>query len=365
VIKIFKIIFKKRKPFKKTFVEHIHKPTCNKVTKIINMIKSTYPGSQPTLYQVCMLIALNCKSKIADFALFSAAYTLVLVDAIIAAIDQAEQLPGEEARAAEHELIRQGLIPINKESLRLWQYLKRYIAKLYPDSPDSQKTAWAAAGWNHYDNNNAFVETKALMNMGSQYIAQHKSDLLSNDNMPATFETQFNDQAALFNTTYTKFVLAEEAAVEGTDAKIEGNNGIYKQIIGVCLDGQAIFEGNDTLKGQFSFEKVSQLVSPQGASAVKFHVINTATGLPMAGVAISLNGSDKMVTTNDEGDAEMTQLSSGDATFTLTADGFTEKMITVTLTGTKKSADVSMEPMFAGEMNVGSDVPSTPTAAVN
>ncbi|MEO5572818.1 MAG: carboxypeptidase-like regulatory domain-containing protein [Bacteroidia bacterium] len=322
------------------------------------MKKTSYACSQPSLYQICLLIALNCKSKIADFVLFSSQYSLTMVEAVIAAIAQAEELPGEEARALEHERLRQELIPINKQSLKLWQYLKRYISKLYPDNPEMQRAAWNAAGWNHYDNNNAWVETKALMNMGSQYILTHKTELLANNNMPATFEALFNEQALLFTTTYTAFGLAEEAAVVGTDAKIDANNGIYNQVITICLDGQAIFEGNDTLKGQFSFEKVSQLVSPQGASAVKFHVANSENGLPMTGVEIQLAGSDKKVTTNESGDAEMTQLAAGTPEFILKADGFSEKRVSMVLTGTTKREDVSMEPLFTGEMNVGSDAAS-------
>jgi hypothetical protein len=318
-------------------------------------ITSSYPCSQSALYQICLLIALKCKSKIADFGLFSAAYTLVFVDALILAIQQAEQLAGEEARAETHERLREELIPISKEGLKLWQFLKRHIAKLFPDNPEMQKTAWDAAGWKFYNSNNAWVDTKACLQMGSKYINDHRTELLANDNMPATFEAQYNLQMELFNTTYTNFLLAEEDAVEGTDAKINANNGIYARTITICLDGQALYEGNDTLQGQFSFEKVSQLVSPKGGSAVKFHVINTATGLPMPGVEINLTGSDKKITTNDTGDAEMNQLPAGNAEFILKADGFTDKTISLVLTGTTKHEDVNMEPMFAGTMNVGSE----------
>jgi hypothetical protein len=281
------------------------------------------------------------------------------MDALLASIDDAESLPGEEARAAEHELLRQEMLPLNEQCLNFWQRLKRYIAKLYPDSPDSQKTAWAAAGWNHYDNNDAWVETQALMSMGSQYIAEHKTELLANDNMPAGFEAAFNAQSDLFNTKYSTFIQAKESAVVGTDEKIDANNDIYARTIVICLDGQAIYDGNETLKGQFSFEKVSDLVSPPGASAVKFFLINTATGLPINGAEIKLKNSTRLVTTDENGYAEMTQLASGDAVFTITADGMTDKSLTMTLTGTTKSEHVNMEPLFAGEMNVGSEQPET------
>jgi hypothetical protein len=329
-------------------------------------IKSKTPCSQPDLYQICLLIALSCKSKIADFALFSAAYTLTFVDAIIAAIEQAEQLPGEEARAEQHKMLNKKLGPISKEGLNLWQYLKRYIAKMYPDSPEMQRTAWQAAGWNFYDSNNAWPETKACLKAGSEYIKLHRAELLANDNMSEDFEERYNAQMELFQTTYTSFLAAEQASVVGTDAKITANNGIYDRIITVCLDGQVIFEGNDTLQGQFSFEKVSQLISHQGPSAVKFHVTNTDSGLPIPGVEISLTGTDKKVTTNEQGDAEMNQLSSGDNEFLLKADGFPDKIISLVLTGTTKHEEVSMEPMFTGEMNVGSDAAEPqPQPAVN
>ncbi|MEP7170527.1 MAG: carboxypeptidase-like regulatory domain-containing protein [Bacteroidota bacterium] len=330
-------------------------------------ITSQYPCGQPALYQICLLIALNLKSKIAEFSLFSSAYSLTVVDAIILAIAQCEEMPGEEARALEHERIRQELIPINRDALKFWTYLKRYIAKLYPDNPEMQRAAWSAAGWNHYDSNNAWVKSKACLSMGSKYIKDHKTELLAGNNMPATFEATYNLQADLFYSTYTNFLLAEEASVVGTDAKISANNDIYKQVITICLDGQAIFEGDDTMKGQFSFEKVSQLISPQGPSAVKFHV-TTDNGLPMSGVEITKTGSDKKVTTNAEGDAEMTQLRAGDAQFILKADGFMDKTVSLILTGTTKSEDIQMEPMFAGEMNVGTEetvLPPAATTAVN
>ncbi len=321
-------------------------------------IKSQYPCSQSALYQICMLIALNCKAKIADFGMFSAAYTLVFVDAIIAAIELAEQVPGEEARAEQHKLLQEQLKTINKDSLKRWQYLKRYIAKLYPDSPEMQKTGWEAAGWNHYDSNNDWKETKACLIMGSEYIKNHSTELLANENMPATFEAQYNLQMKLFTDTFTAFGLAEEAAVVGTDDKITANNGIYDQVITVCLDGHVIFEGNDTMQGQFSFEKVGKLVAPTGPSAVKFHVINPVTGLAIVGAEITKKGSDKKVNTNEQGDAEMNQLAAVLTEFILKADGFSDKTISLTLTGTTKHVDVSMEPLFAGEMNVGSEQPS-------
>jgi hypothetical protein len=316
-------------------------------------IKSKYACSQSALYQICLLIALNCKSKIADFGLFSAAYTLTFVDAIIAAIQQAEQMPGEEARAEQHKLLQEQLKRINKDSLKSWQYLKRYIAKLYPDSPEMQETAWIAAGWNHYDSNNDWKETKACLKMGSEYIKNHKTELLANDNMPATFEAMYNVQMTLFTDTYTDFGLAIEAAEVGTDDKLTANNDIYDRIITVCLDGQVIFEGNDTLQGQFSFENVGKNVAPPAGSAVKFHVINPVTGLPIMGAEISKKGSDKKVSTNAKGDAEMNQLASVETEFIFKADGFSDKTVSVDLTGTTKSVEVSMEPLFQGEMNVG------------
>ncbi len=96
-------------------------------------MKNIYSVSQSTLYQTCRLIAANCKTKIADFALFSALYTLVYVDAVVAAIDAAEALPGEEARALEHETLRQDMVPLSKTCLKKWQFLKRYITKAYAE----------------------------------------------------------------------------------------------------------------------------------------------------------------------------------------------------------------------------------------
>ncbi len=178
--------------------------------------------------------------------------------------------------------------------------------------------------------------------------------MLAGDNMPADFKDAFNAAADAFNLKYAAFLAAEETSWEGTDAKIAANNDIYTQIISICEDGQAIFSDDDTVKKQFSFERMSELVSPMGSSTAILTVVNKDTGTTLI-ADVAVEGTDRTVGTVD-GKAEIGQLAAKETVFTITADGFKEATVTMTLKkGVTSRMIVEMSPMFTDEVTVESE----------
>ncbi len=271
------------------------------------MNKSIYPTAQSVLYDTCRIIMQNCKNQLAAFTAFSALYTLVFVDAVIAAIGHSENMPSEAARALEHKTKRKELEALAKECRTFWQGLKRYITKAFTE--EYWEMNWTAAGWADYElaSNDNWDKVKAMMLAGSQYIAAHAAELTA---MPTGYEADFNAKMTEFNTKYGEFTQAELDARTGTDAKITANNKLYNRVTQVCLDGQHIFANDENLREQFSFEKMSELVHAIGPAGLKGTV--TKNGQPQPGLIVELENGNLSVITDAEGEFDFgNQLASG------------------------------------------------------
>ena len=306
-----------------------------------------YSIRQALLYIVCQTIIDNLRANLEAFTEFSAHYTEEYVDELQAQLDAAKELPSEEARALMHEDIRLQMVDMLKGTLKKWKYLKRYIAKMYPNNEEQQQANWNAAGWQNYDAAAAknWPSVLALLNAGSAYIHEHSTALLANQNMPAGFEAAYNLVKTAFAQKQTAYTNGLLAAREGTHEKIAANNTIYDLIIAVCLDGQDIFEGEFTEK-LFSFNYITELVQPNGAAAADVTVTNAETGTPMSGVVITIEGTDKETTTNEAGEGELNQVAAGPAQLKLVCDGFEDKVIEHTFTaGVRSHIEATMLPL--------------------
>lgn len=313
------------------------------------MKTSIYRVSQSALYQVCTLIILNCKSRVSSFTAFSAIYTTAFLDAIIAAIAAAEALPSDAERALAHEMKRSELKNQAKVCRNMWQRLKRYIYKAFPE--EERNMNYNAAGWENYAeaSNDNWDKVKALMTAGSNYINAHSSELTA---MPAGFKDEFNEMMAAFGALMTEFHQAQISAGLGTDTKITANNAIYKQVIDICEDGQIIFADDESVKELFSFEHISRLVTPAGSSSVIVTVNNATNNEPMPNSTVTIRG--EVYTTDENGRVAKHQLSAGPAPVSVDADGFSPFTETVELiTGSAKHIHVQLQPLVTGELSPG------------
>ena len=80
----------------------------------------------------------------------------------------------------------------------------------------------------------------------------------------------------------------------------------------------------------------------------------TSNDIPLAGAEISVSGTERTVTTDSQGRAEMGQLPAGAITGTVAADGYNNIPFSLTLeAGTTGRVSVIMTPLFEGELRVG------------
>ncbi len=327
--------------------------------KFLIMKNKNYPVSQAVLYIVCQNIIDNLRANLAAFTEFSASYDSAFVDGLQKALDDAKALPTESIRALQHESLRLEMVEMLKPTLKKWKALKRYIAKAFTDA--FHEANWNAAGWANYQPaaDKSWPSVNALMSAGMQYISDNKTVLLANDNMPATFEDAFRVSANDFANKNKAFIAAKQLAQQGTDAKITLNADLYSAIIKVCLDGQLIFE-DEYLEKEFSFAAVAELVTPAGAAEAAIEVKNKNTEMPLAGVEVVVVGTDKQTVTNNEGDAELTELSEGPAKLKFMCDGFADLFVDFDFTaGVRSRVKVEMVPLVV-EVPVPEAVTPTP-----
>jgi hypothetical protein len=177
------------------------------------------------------------------------------------------------------------------------------------------------------------------------YIDGHLAELTANENMPTTFKDGFILAVKNYNTKLKEFNDAKAIASEGTDAKIEANNAVYEKVIDkICEVGQTIFADDDTKRGEFSFEKQSEVLRPLGAAGLKGVV--TKDGQPQAGLVVELENENMSVITGSDGVFDFgNKLSSGtDTIIVRKGDEILKEEEVVLPTGVTKNEDIVLAP---------------------
>jgi hypothetical protein len=325
-----------------------------------NNIQPLYNCSQPALYSIGGTLIENLETNLEAMAAFKARYTPEYVEVFRTELEQARALPTQDARTAWHETVRIEMTGKAKVCLKKWQFLKRYIYDAYPQA--MHKTMYNAAGWTDYEKaaSQNWEHVSALMNAGSSFIQLHQAELMANDNMPAGFPAEFMAASASFNESYNIFKQRMQEAAAGTQAKIKANNDLYRKIISVCEDGYQLFSDNPALQQQFSFNKLSEMVTPPGASSVIVTVTSAVNNQPLPMATVTVRGVE--YTTNAQGRMEKHQLSAGPADIIAEADGYLPFEETVTLnTGTAKHIHIQLAPLFTGALTPGPQPSATVT----
>ena len=261
-----------------------------------------YGTAQWLLYQTGRQLIANGRLKQVEFLEFSASYTDEFFDSLEAEIDAAEILPTEEARALTHSELLQELKPLFRITQRKFMYLKEYVRKAF--AKEFWEMNWNSMGWAAYSTEMNWAQAKNMYSQALQYIVSKRTQLLANANMPAGFEAGYIAAVEAYNTKLAAFEAAETAAKEGTDEKVAANNAVYEKIINtICEAGQTIFADDDPKKGEFSFEKVSEMIRPTGPAGLKGVV--KENGVPQPGLIVELENGNKSVITDAEGAFDM------------------------------------------------------------
>ena len=310
------------------------------------MAKQNYNCTEQELYTICETGWNSVSQYLPRFTSFKAKYDAPFVTAKQAAILAARIMPDEQQRNAQYETANVNLKKQGRTCCDKWQMLKRYIADAFP--ADQQKPMLEAAGYNYYDkaSNNNWDSVKGLMTSGSTFITATLTDLLANNNMPATFQGEFDTEKGKFETIHQEFIQAEEESRVGQDTKMNANNTIFADLMNMLLDGQEIFKNEEPLLKQFTFTELLYLASGTGTAGFKGRVTEIGTDIPIEGVNVAIKGSNKTAVTDIDGRYEITQLASGKYTIVFDKVGYESKVITdfVVKVGTVSNLNVELTP---------------------
>ena len=192
---------------------------------------------------------------------------------------------------------------------------------------------WDAAGWQYYTEatHENWDKLKEMLSMASLFMEENSAKLLTEGFMPPDFIDNFEAKRAEYLAKYNAFDLALENAMKGTNDKITANNTIYDKIVSLCLDGQTAFKNDETRKKLFSMEAVSSLVKPTGSATVVVELKNAETGASIPAFDVTNLETERTVTADNNGRAEMGQQAEGTKNYRIVADGFPEDTISVAL----------------------------------
>ncbi|MEP7169399.1 MAG: carboxypeptidase-like regulatory domain-containing protein, partial [Bacteroidota bacterium] len=307
------------------------------------------------------LLAQNAKNNRVKLNSYKNKFNDQFFEDFIAMIEAAQALPGEQARAIEHESLRVDLTGFSRTSHKQWQMLKGYIEEAFPE--DKWIMNFDSAGWQYYDST-SWDAVSEMNNMAVSYLNLNQTKLETDGYMNPSFISETTLASETFSNGLQAFLLAEENARAGTILKLTKSNEAFSAGMSICKTGTIVAnnEENPAMAEQFSFEALVALVKPATASALVVDITNSETEMPLAGAQLTITGSNKTGTSNGEGRIEIGQLPAETINGTITADGFTQQPFTATLTGVTTRIKMVMKPMFTGEMKVGSESGSQQSA---
>ena len=305
-----------------------------------------YHFKQAELYTIARLVVAAVNFFLTRFTAFKGKYNAAWVTAQNLAIDAAEDLPDEEQRDELHQTRHVELEEMVKEATNKFNALKRYIVEVFNE--DLWEIKIDAAGGAHYAAaaNNDFDAVEQMLKDGNKFINDNLTQLLDGgNNMPATFQTDFNTLKTNFKTLHIDYLGSEAGAELGTEEKIEANNALYKTITSVNADAQVIFTGADeeSLRSQFTLESQLELVRGAGVAGMRFHVTDALTGEDIEGVTVGLKEG-VHVTTDENGRAIKLQLAAGSYAVAAAKTGYnTYHTNVIVVTGTVKRVNIQLQ----------------------
>lgn len=311
------------------------------------MAKQTYNCTEQELYTICETGWNSCSQYLPQFTAFKPKYVPAFVVAKLASVEVARKMPDEQQRNEAYETASVNLKKQGRMCCDKWQMLKRYIADAFP--ADEQKAMLESAGFNYYDKagNNNWDSVKGLITSGSTFINAKLAILMANDNMPLTFQAEFDVEKADFEILHQQFIQAEEASRVGQGIKMNANNAIHADLMSMLLDGQEIFKKEEALLKQFVFAELLYLASGTGTAGFKGRVTTVGTPVGIQGVQVTVKNTSKTTQTDTDGKYEINQLASGIYTISFEKAGYQPKTIEnwEVKVGTVSNLNVELTPL--------------------
>jgi hypothetical protein len=306
-----------------------------KPQKTFFMARASYPCSQSELYQGLDLLAASLREHLSRFAARKAKYTTAFVDAFEAQINAARDLPDEQQRTADAQVLyREMTLRVDNEVVPNMNFLKIYIRDTWEDEV-VREVRMKEAGFDDLEKVRAknWDAVKATMKKALDFITLHTVEL-SVDNMPAGFPVEFQDMKEEVTLQINTFMNMRDNAPVGTDAKVVANNEVYAAGMDICEDGQVIFSKEPTLKQQFVWSSIMDLVTPPGAAGLKIFVRDGVTFMARVSAEVKIQRPGEPVitlVTDADGFVHFTNLPAGTYVGNITGAGYPEFNFEVTI----------------------------------
>src|ERR1041385_5885835 len=107
--------------------------------------KAKFAATETEMYEVARAGWQSCTDDLLQFTALKALYTAPFIAGKITAIDNAENLPDDQARGADHEVKHSAMNTEANTCLDLWLQLERYIDTAYTD-PVTKKARMEESG---------------------------------------------------------------------------------------------------------------------------------------------------------------------------------------------------------------------------
>lgn len=226
---------------------------------------AVYECKQNELYSVASIGWKSFTDNQTAFEAFNTRYTALFGIGMKAAVVSAKQLPDEFQRSDVHKTLRKDLKGAAENALIKWQQLESFINNGFPE--EDQESKKLAAGKAYYATaaNEDWESVDSLLDDATTFIGLHLAEL-GTGGMPATFQMDLGTVKTSFEGLYEAFTDAELDAPEQTDAKINANNEVYRNLMKMFDDGQKIFRNSAALKSRFIFSHVLELIGGGTAS---------------------------------------------------------------------------------------------------
>ena len=289
------------------------------------------------LYAASRLCCGIMRDNIVDFGNYSPMYDTAFVDALETEIDDAAAMSGETTRLGRRRALRVKLVEAKSTAMNAWQQLKGYIEKAWKDAA-LRNAKLSEAGSNIYGpagRNGQWAMVNKLLSAGAQFITDNKDELLLNNNMPVAFETAYTRRMATFAAQYEGFGNAGSTNEIQSNEKRRANNNVYAKIIQICKDGQRMFTG--TMKKQFAFSHMLKKVGYGGTAGISITLSHGKDLLPVADADAVTTDLKYVGVGNEKGVLKINRMSEGEHTFIISALGFDDLRVTVTLKAGVKS----------------------------
>lgn len=227
--------------------------------------KRKFNSRQTELIAVARMGLATYREKRTALAGFKAKYTDIWGNNLETRINATAAMPDFQVRNERAEILKVRMDKKNAEICEKWQGLKLYIDDVV-EWKDVLKAKYEAAGWLYYSAaaKNNWDMTMAMVGTALHFMSTYATELQADDNMPATYSTEFSTLGTEFNTLFDQFEDANQDTEEDTDARLIKYNELYEILIAMFADGVHVFRHNAAARSRFIFAKVLELV--RGAS---------------------------------------------------------------------------------------------------